>query len=103
MVKLTPKSGNDKVVPDDVTEANVKLSGSKVQELRDWRYELEDSTAPPIGGSSEFIELSEPDQADRPDLFNKGVAPVFPSMSLGCNKLPSWDFGHLVEPVTKIY
>ena len=50
------------------------------------------------GSASEFNELSEPDQADRPDLFSNGVAPVLPSMSLGWSKLPSCDLGHLEEP-----
>ena len=68
-------------------DANVKLSGSNVQELRDCLQELvEDMARSPTlagGSASEFNELSEPDQADRPDLFSNGVAPVLPSMSLG--------------------
>ena len=82
-----------RVAPEEVTEAKVKLSGSSVHELKDWRYDwLEDNAVPPPpmppGWSSELSELSEPDHADLPDRFNRGVAPV-PSMSLGCNKLPS--------------
>ena len=47
-----------------------------------------------MGCSSEFRELSEPDQR----RGNKGVAPVFPSIKRGCSKLPSWDLGHLEDP-----
>ena len=70
-----------KTLPEWVTDAKVKLSGSRVHELRDCLQELfmEDIMGCSVPSNSELMELSEPDHR----RGSNGVAPVLPSIKRG--------------------